>query len=109
MVALAREAQGVVLILTHDHALDYELAGAALSGPASFIGMIGSATKRARFRRRLAGEGFDEAALDRLTCPIGLPGIVGKAPGGDRRGGGGATASGIGEGVIVIPIFFFRR
>lgn len=80
MMRLARETPGVVLILTHDHALDYELAAAALSGPARFIGMIGSATKRARFRRRLAGDGFDEAALDRMICPIGLPGIAGKAP-----------------------------
>lgn len=80
MMSLAREAQGVVLILTHDHALDYELASAALTGPALFVGMIGSATKRARFRKRLSGDGFDEAAVDRLVCPIGLPGIGGKAP-----------------------------
>ena len=80
MARLAREAQGAVLILTHDHGLDYELTVAALSSPAKFIGLIGSATKRARFRRRLAEDGFDEAALDRVICPIGLPGITGKAP-----------------------------
>jgi xanthine dehydrogenase accessory factor len=80
MAALAREATGVVLILTHDHALDYQLAAASLAGPAQFIGMIGSATKRARFLRRLADEGFDEATRSRLVCPIGLPGIAGKAP-----------------------------
>jgi len=80
MDRLARQASGVVLILTHDHGLDYDLTAAALSGPAHFIGLIGSATKRARFRRRLAGDGFDAAALDRVICPIGLPGIVGKAP-----------------------------
>lgn len=80
MAALARVAEGVVLILTHDHALDYDLTAAALSGPSSFIGLIGSATKRARFLRRLAGDGFEEAALARLVCPIGLPGIKGKAP-----------------------------
>ena len=80
MVALAREAAGAVLILTHDHGLDYELTVAALASQAQFIGLIGSATKRVRFRKRLAGEGFDEAALDRVVCPVGLPGIVGKAP-----------------------------
>jgi xanthine dehydrogenase accessory factor len=80
MARLAREAQGAVLILTHDHGLDYELTAAALRGTARFIGLIGSATKRARFRRRLAGDGFDAAALDRVICPIGLPGITGKAP-----------------------------
>ncbi len=80
MIALAREARGAVLILTHDHGLDYELTAAALAGPARFIGLIGSATKRARFRKRLAGDGFDAAAIDRMICPLGLPGIVGKAP-----------------------------
>jgi xanthine dehydrogenase accessory factor len=80
MAALARQAAGAVLILTHDHALDYRLAAAALSGPARFVGLIGSATKRARFARRLAEDGFDQAARARLVCPIGLPGIDGKAP-----------------------------
>jgi xanthine dehydrogenase accessory factor len=80
MAALARSCEGVVLILTHDHALDYDLTAAALSGPARFIGLIGSATKRVRFLRRLAADGFDAASLARLVCPIGLPGIKGKAP-----------------------------
>jgi xanthine dehydrogenase accessory factor len=80
MIELAKRADGAVLILTHDHALDYLLTTAALSGPARFIGLIGSGTKRARFRRRLAADGFDETALDRVVCPIGLPGISGKAP-----------------------------
>jgi xanthine dehydrogenase accessory factor len=69
-----------ILILTHDHALDYRLAAAALRTPACFVGLIGSATKRARFLARLEKDGFDAAARDRLICPIGLPGIVGKAP-----------------------------
>ncbi len=80
MARLAREARGVVLILTHDHGLDYDLTLAALSSPAQFIGLIGSSTKRARFRKRLAGDGVEAAALDRIVCPVGLPGITGKAP-----------------------------
>ena len=66
-----------VLILTHDHALDYAITAAALRGPARFVGLIGSATKRARFTARLAREGLDAS---RLTCPIGVAGITGKAP-----------------------------
>ena len=73
-------AYAAVLILTHDHALDYRLVAAALRGPAAFVGLIGSATKRARFLARLERDGFDAAARVRLTCPIGLPGITGKAP-----------------------------
>jgi len=80
MVACAKAAapDAAVLILTHDHALDYRLSAAALSGKAAFIGLIGSRTKRARFVSRLEAEGIDH---DRLTCPIGLPGIIGKEPG----------------------------
>ena len=80
MAAMAAAAQGVVLILTHDHALDYELSRAALASPARFIGLIGSATKRARFFSRLGKAGYGEADLRRIHCPVGLPGIIGKAP-----------------------------
>jgi xanthine dehydrogenase accessory factor len=69
-----------VLIMTHDHALDYRLVRAALPGAAGFVGLIGSRTKRARFLSRLAAEGFDDATRARLTCPIGVPGIAGKEP-----------------------------
>ena len=57
------------LILTHDHALDFLLAAEALRRPdAPYIGMIGSATKRAQFQRFARTQGI---AYDRLTCPIG--------------------------------------
>jgi xanthine dehydrogenase accessory factor len=79
LVACASEARDgtAVLILTHDHALDYRLTAAALRSPAAFVGLIGSRTKRARFLSRLGAEGIDAG---RLTCPIGLPGIAGKEP-----------------------------
>lgn len=78
-VALAGEAEtgAAVLIFTHDHGLDYRLTAAALRSQASFVGLIGSATKRARFLSRLRDEGIDAG---RLTCPIGIPGITGKQP-----------------------------
>jgi xanthine dehydrogenase accessory factor len=79
MVACAAGAgeDAAVVILTHDHALDYRLTAAALGSRARFVGLIGSKTKRARFLTRLAADGVDAA---RLTCPIGLPGIDGKEP-----------------------------
>lgn len=79
LVACAGEAasDSAVLILTHDHALDYRLTAAALASQAAFVGLIGSATKRARFVARLTVEGIDSA---RLTCPIGVAGIGGKTP-----------------------------
>ncbi|CAH0496189.1 xanthine dehydrogenase accessory protein XdhC [Novosphingobium sp. CECT 9465] len=70
-----------VVILTHDHGLDYRLTLAALSRPPlAFTGLIGSQTKRARFLSRLEREGISAEVRARLTCPIGLPGVVGKEP-----------------------------
>lgn len=69
-----------ILILTHDHGLDYRLTAAALRSPARFVGLIGSQTKRARFLSRLRDDGFGDDDLARLTCPIGLPGVTGKEP-----------------------------
>ncbi len=69
------------LVLTHSHGLDLEITEAILRrGDFSYLGLIGSATKRARFLNRYTQRGFDAATLDRLTCPIGLPGIPGKEP-----------------------------
>ncbi len=79
-VAEAPEDAALV-ILTHDHALDYRLTRAALSrARLAFIGLIGSQTKRARFLSRLTRDGVCAEARGRLTCPIGLPGVTGKEP-----------------------------
>lgn len=75
--AAAAPEGSTVLILTHDHGLDYRLTAAALGSRAGFVGLIGSETKRARFLSRLAADGVDSA---RLVCPIGLPGIEGRQP-----------------------------
>lgn len=70
-----------VLIMTHDHAEDIAICDAALRcAHLGSIGLIGSSAKWARFRRRLTEEGHDEAALARITTPIGLPDLPGKAP-----------------------------
>ena len=79
MAACAAEApsEAAVVILTHDHGLDYRLTAAALASPARYVGLIGSQTKRARFLSRLDKDGIDSS---RLTCPIGTPGVIGKEP-----------------------------
>ena len=70
-----------VLIMTHDHAEDIALCDAALRcGHLGSIGLIGSSAKWSRFAGKLAAAGHDEAALARITTPIGLPDIVGKQP-----------------------------
>lgn len=80
-LAMGATPQAYGLVLTHDHALDYALASAGLAGGGfSYLGLIGSKTKRARFMHRLRDDGFSELALNRLTCPIGLTGLKSKAP-----------------------------
>lgn len=70
------------VVMTHDHGLDYRLCRAILArGDCGFAGLIGSASKAARFRSRLArDDGFDAATIARLQCPIGVAGITSKWP-----------------------------
>jgi len=69
------------LVLTHSHALDMAISEAILRrGDFGYFGLIGSATKKAQFLRRLAERGVGADTLARLTCPIGVPGIEGKEP-----------------------------
>ncbi|MDL2409323.1 xanthine dehydrogenase accessory protein XdhC [Rhizobium calliandrae] len=81
--ALVRDmpAGSAVVILTHDHALDFLIAKEALCRTdLAYVGMIGSATKRATFSRWLVREGGDKASLDRLTLPIGGNSVKDKRP-----------------------------
>ena len=67
------------LILTYSHVLDLDLCHRLLSHGFGFAGLIGSATKWARFRSRLAALGHAPDSIARITCPIGQPGL-GKHP-----------------------------
>jgi xanthine dehydrogenase accessory factor len=74
-----------VLIMSFSHAEDLDVVAACLrrlreQDDLPYIGLIGSGTKWATFRRRLQERGFTGAELARVTCPIGLPGIRGKQP-----------------------------
>jgi xanthine dehydrogenase accessory factor len=69
------------LVMTHDHALDYQLCRAILQrGEFAWLGLIGSKSKGARFRSRLARDGLTPDAIQRVICPIGVEGVVGKWP-----------------------------
>jgi xanthine dehydrogenase accessory factor len=69
------------LVMTHSHALDQRLAEAILKREnADWFGLIGSATKRAQFERRLRERGIRQERLDAMVCPIGIPGIESKLP-----------------------------
>ena len=56
------------------------VAAALKSERFGYVGLIGSATKRARFLRQMRDAGLTEAMLARLVCPIGVAGIEGKDP-----------------------------
>jgi len=66
------------LVMTHSHALDQRLAEVILRRKdVGWFGLIGSATKRAQFTNRLEAKGL---SAETMVCPIGLPGIINKAP-----------------------------
>ena len=81
-----------VLIMTHDHSLDFELVRAAIDinradknqgdnllTAIPYIGCIGSATKAKRFQERLLKRGYSDNELQPLVMPVGLE-IGGKEP-----------------------------
>jgi xanthine dehydrogenase accessory factor len=84
--AVAHLAPGaLVLVMSFSHAEDLDVVAACLTRQRThadlpFIGLIGSQTKWATFSHRLRARGFTPEELTQVTCPIGLPGIAGKAP-----------------------------
>ncbi|MGR3541137.1 MAG: xanthine dehydrogenase accessory protein XdhC [Hasllibacter sp.] len=66
------------LIVTHSHDLDLALCDALLRRGFASCGLIGSATKRARFATRLRALGHPDP-FARIACPIGDPSL-GKHP-----------------------------
>jgi xanthine dehydrogenase accessory factor len=69
------------LVLTHRHDLDLRITEAILRrADFAYLGLIGSRTKRQRFVHRFEERGIAAAAIDRMTCPIGVAHIAGKAP-----------------------------
>lgn len=67
------------LIVTYSHDLDLRLCDALLRHGFASAGLIGSATKWARFRKRLTTMGHSDAQISRICCPIGRP-ELGKHP-----------------------------
>jgi xanthine dehydrogenase accessory factor len=71
----------LVVVMTHSHALDLEIVAEALRVERfGYVGLIGSATKRARFLSQMRAAGRTEVQLARLVCPIGVPGLESKDP-----------------------------
>lgn len=81
MVVRTAPKGSAFVILTHDHALDFLIAAEALAREdASYVGMIGSRTKRATFRSWLAREVGRPEILNKLVCPVGGKAVKDKRP-----------------------------
>ncbi len=91
-------SQHFILVMTHDHSLDFDLVRATLDASLDinadaheantddsalqsmpYLGCISSKTKENRFRTRLLQRGYSEQAIAKLTMPIGLK-VGGKEP-----------------------------
>ena len=69
------------LVMTHSHPIDLAVCERVLQrGDFAYCGLIGSKSKRVNFEKRWRAKGITQAALNRLTCPIGVEGITGKRP-----------------------------
>lgn len=79
---IERAADGTfVAIMSHNHGLDLELATAALATDRfPYVGLIGSASKRASFATAMRKRAIPETSIDRLVCPIGLTEIRDRSP-----------------------------
>lgn len=66
------------IVLTHDHALDFLVVEEALKRQdASYVGMIGSKTKRAVLEQQMRKKSIETSSL---ICPIGALGLGDKRP-----------------------------
>ena len=69
------------VVMSHSHSLDFELCHALLErNDFAWLGLIGSDSKAARFRSRLARTGLGRDVIEKMVCPIGVEGITSKWP-----------------------------
>lgn len=70
-----------VVVMTHSHGLDLAIVHKALADDRfGYVGLIGSASKRARFTRLLGEAGLEGEKIQSMHCPIGIAGIHSKLP-----------------------------
>jgi xanthine dehydrogenase accessory factor len=79
LAQLPVDADSAVVVLTHDPKLDDPALVTALSGPAFYVGALGSKRTQEKRRARLQAAGVPEDQLARLRAPIGLD-LGGRSP-----------------------------
>tara|TARA_B100001029_G_C15016557_1_gene427727 strand:+ start:484 stop:1314 length:831 start_codon:yes stop_codon:yes gene_type:complete len=60
------------VVLTHSHEYDLKILNEVLTKKFSFVGLIGSTTKKQRFFKRLTENGHDKNIIKKIECPIGV-------------------------------------
>ena len=82
LVEIERATPGSsAFVLTHSHSLDFTLCSAVLErGDFAYLGLIGSATKRAKFERGFRELGIAPARIAAMRCPIGGTALRDKRP-----------------------------
>ncbi|MBF4692505.1 xanthine dehydrogenase accessory protein XdhC [Fusibacter ferrireducens] len=68
-----------VVIMTRGHQADYEVLEQVMRADVAYVGLIGSASKKASTFKRLIEAGISENDLDQIHTPIGIP-IKGETP-----------------------------
>ena len=61
-----------ILVLTHNHSIDFDIIAMALQNETKFLGLIGSKTKKVRFNNMLIKDMNIEEGMSNVICPIGL-------------------------------------
>ncbi len=61
-----------ILVLTHDHSIDFNIIAMALQNETKYLGLIGSKTKKVRFNNMLIKEMNIKEGMTNVVCPIGL-------------------------------------
>jgi len=61
-----------IVIMTHDHKLDFEITALALDSHTKYIGLIGSKSKKVKFNNMLIKELNFKNGIEPVHCPVGI-------------------------------------
>ena len=60
------------VVLTHSHDYDLKILNEVLKKNFTFLGLIGSKTKKNKFFKRLIDNGHNKSLVETIECPIGI-------------------------------------
>jgi len=72
-IARNLDKNSFVLIMTHSHDTDWEVLKECSKYELSYLGMLGSKSKKKWMETKFEQENLDKTILDKIHCPMGLP------------------------------------